>query len=46
MATQGERRAETRQRLLDAAAELFAERGIEGASIDASASRAASLRVA
>lgn len=40
MATQGERRAETRQRLLDAAAELFAERGIEGASIDAIAERA------
>ena len=30
MATQGERRAETRQRLLDAAAELFAERGHRG----------------
>jgi AcrR family transcriptional regulator len=40
VATQGERRAETRQRLLDAAAELFAERGIEGASIDAIAERA------
>ena len=40
MATQGERRAETRQRLLDAAAELFAERGIEGASVDAIAERA------
>ena len=40
MATQGERRAETRQRLLDAAAELFAERGIEGASVDAIALRA------
>ena len=40
MATQGERRAETRQRLLDAAAELFAERGVEGASIDAIAERA------
>ena len=35
MATQGERRAETRQRLLDAAAELFATRGIEGSSVDA-----------
>ena len=35
MATQGERRAETRTRLLEAAAELFAERGIEGSSIDA-----------
>jgi len=40
MATQGERRADTRQRLLDAAAELFAERGIEGSSIDAIAERA------
>jgi len=41
MATQGERRAETRQRLLDSAAELFAERGIEGSSVDAIAERAA-----
>jgi AcrR family transcriptional regulator len=40
MATQGERRAETRERLLAAAAELFAERGIEGASVDAVAERA------
>jgi AcrR family transcriptional regulator len=40
MATQGERRADTRQRLLDAAAELFAERGIDGASVDAIAERA------
>ncbi len=40
VATQGERRAETRQRLLDAAAELFAERGIEGSSVDAIAERA------
>jgi AcrR family transcriptional regulator len=40
MATQGERRAETRQRLLDAAAELFAERGVEGSSVDAIADRA------
>ena len=40
MATQGERRAETRQRLLDAAAELFAERGIESSSVDAVAERA------
>ena len=40
MATQGERRAETRRRLLDAAADLFAERGIDGASIDAIAERA------
>jgi AcrR family transcriptional regulator len=40
MATQGERRAETRLRLLDAAAELFAERGVDGASVDAIAERA------
>jgi AcrR family transcriptional regulator len=40
MATQGERRAGTRQRLLDAAAELFAERGIDGSSVDAIAERA------
>jgi AcrR family transcriptional regulator len=40
VATQGERRAETRRRLLDAAAELFAERGVDGASIDAIAERA------
>ncbi len=40
MATQVERRADTRQRLLDAAAELFAERGIEGSSVDAIAERA------
>jgi AcrR family transcriptional regulator len=40
MATQGERRAETRERLLAAAAELFAERGIEAASVDAIAERA------
>ncbi len=40
MATQGERRADTRQRLLDAAAELCAERGIEGSSVDAIAERA------
>lgn len=40
MATQGERRADTRQRLLDAAAELFAERGIDGSSVDAIAERA------
>ncbi len=39
-ATQGERRAETRERLLTAAAELFAERGVDGASIDAIAERA------
>ncbi len=35
MATQEERREETRTRLLEAAAELFAERGIEASSIDA-----------
>ena len=40
MATQGERRAETRGRLLAAAAELFAERGVDGTSIDAIAERA------
>ena len=40
MATQGERRAETRERLLAAAAELFAERGVDGASVDAIAERA------
>ena len=40
MATQGERRARTRQALLDAAAVLFAERGVEGASVDAIAERA------
>ncbi len=40
MATQGERRAETRERLLAAAAELFAERGIDGSSVDAIAERA------
>ena len=40
MATQGERRAETRQRLLDAAADLFATRGIEASSVDAIAEAA------
>jgi AcrR family transcriptional regulator len=40
VATQGERRAETRQRLLMAAAELFAERGVDATSIDAIAERA------
>ena len=40
MATQGERRADTRRRLLHAAAELFAERGVDGTSIDAIAERA------
>jgi AcrR family transcriptional regulator len=40
MATQGERRAQTRRALLDAAAVLFAERGVDGASIDAIAEAA------
>lgn len=40
MATNVERRAETRQRLLAAAAELFADRGVDGASVDAIARRA------
>jgi AcrR family transcriptional regulator len=40
VATQGERRAETRQRLLTAAAELFADRGVDATSIDAIAERA------
>jgi len=40
VATQEERRAETRTRLLEAAAELFAERGIEASSIDAIANLA------
>ncbi len=40
MATQGERKAETRQRLLDAAATLFADRGIDAVSIDAVADAA------
>ena len=40
MATQEQRKAETRQRLLDAAALLFAERGIEAVSIDAIAEAA------
>lgn len=40
MATQGERRAETRRRLLSSAAELFVERGVDGTSIDAIAERA------
>jgi AcrR family transcriptional regulator len=38
--TQEERRADTRARLLDAAAELFAEHGIAGASVDAIAETA------
>jgi AcrR family transcriptional regulator len=40
VATQGERRADTRRRLLLAAAELFADRGVDGTSIDAIAERA------
>ena len=40
MATQQERRAATRSRLLDAAADLFARHGIEGASVDAIAEAA------
>lgn len=40
MATQEERRADTRARLLDAAAELFAERGIEASTVEAIAARA------
>jgi len=40
VATQEQRKAETRQRLLDAAAALFAERGIEAVSIDAIAEAA------
>lgn len=40
MATQGERRAQTRKALLDAAADLLAERGVDGASIDAIAEAA------
>jgi AcrR family transcriptional regulator len=40
VATQGERRAETRQRLLDAAADLFADRGVESSSVDAIAEAA------
>ena len=38
--TQEQRRAETRRRLLEAAAALFAERGIEGTSVDAIADAA------
>jgi AcrR family transcriptional regulator len=38
--SQGERRAQTRRALLDAAATLFAERGVDGASIDAIAAAA------
>ncbi|HEY5247653.1 MAG TPA: helix-turn-helix domain-containing protein, partial [Dermatophilaceae bacterium] len=40
MATQEQRKAETRQRLLDAAAALFAERGVDAVSIDAVAEAA------
>src|SRR5829696_2389107 len=40
MATQGERRELTRQALLDAAARLFAERGVSEASVDAIAEAA------
>lgn len=40
MATQEERRAETRKALLDAGAALFAERGIAGSSVDAIAKAA------
>ena len=40
MASQERRRAETRARLLDAAADLFAERGIDASSIDAIAEAA------
>jgi AcrR family transcriptional regulator len=40
MATQAERKDETRTRLLDAAATVFAERGIDGASVDAIAEAA------
>lgn len=38
--TQADRRAETRARLLEAAAQLFAEQGIEAASVDAIAEAA------
>jgi AcrR family transcriptional regulator len=40
VATQGERRAQTRAALLDAAAGLFAARGVDGASVDAIAEAA------
>jgi AcrR family transcriptional regulator len=40
MATQAERKDETRSRLLSAAAAVFAERGIDGASVDAIAEAA------
>src|ERR1035441_4167474 len=38
--TQGERKAETRARLLAAGADLFADRGIDGVSVDAVAEAA------
>jgi AcrR family transcriptional regulator len=38
--TRAEKKAETRSRLLEAAAEVFAERGLQGASIDEVAERA------
>ncbi len=40
MTSQADRRAQTRRALLDAAATLFAERGVDGASIDAIAAAA------
>ena len=40
MATQEARKAETRQRLLDAAADLFATKGVHGVSLDAIAEAA------
>ena len=40
MATQEERRAQTRQALLDAGATLFADLGVAGASVDAIAKAA------
>ncbi len=40
MATQEERRTQTRDALLEAGATLFAERGVAGASVDAIAQRA------
>jgi len=40
MASHARRRADTRGRLLDAAADLFAERGIDGATLDAIAEQA------
>jgi AcrR family transcriptional regulator len=38
--TQAERKAETRRRLLDAAAQCFAAEGVEGVSVDAVAETA------